>query len=210
MSVIVAKSSSGGPIATLALYGEHPVTPASPVAQGDNSIAIGTGASTETGATNSIALGNQSLARHQGALMFANGQFGSAGDIQVGKYLLRTVTVNGTDTEAYLNGTAGGERLVIPDGSTWTFTATATGHRTDTDDGHAGYRVEGVVYRQAGASTIAFQGTPVKTVLAESDVDWDIGITADTANGSLTVKVTGQTGKTIRWAVLVDTLEVTN
>jgi Head domain of trimeric autotransporter adhesin len=215
MSVIVATSGattpgSGSGGAALELYDEKPITPTPPAAQGDNSVAIGPGATTEATATNSIALGNQSLARHRGALVFANGRFGSTGDIQVGKYLLRTVTVNGADTEAYLNGTGGGERLVVPDDSTWTFTATITGHRTDTGDGHAGYKVEGVVYRQAGASSIAFQGTPVKTVLAESNTAWDINITADTTTGSLMVKVTGQAGKTIRWAVLVDTLEVTN
>lgn len=215
MSVIVARPGattpgSGGSGTALELYDENPVTPTPPAAQGDNSVAIGPGATTEVAATNSIALGNQSLARHRGALVYANGRFGSTGDIQVGKYLLRTVTVNGTDTEAYLNGTAGGERLVIPDDSTWTFTATVTGHRTDATDGHAGYKVEGVIYRTAGAASVAFQGTPVKTVLAESNTAWDINMTADTTNGSLTIKVTGQAGKTIRWAVLVDTLEVTN
>lgn len=211
MSVIVASSGAPAPSGTaLELYDEKPITPTPPAAQGDNSVAIGSGAATIPSATNSIALGHQSLARHRGALVYANGRFSSTGDNQVGKYLLSTITVNGTETEAYLNGTAGGERLVIPDNSTWTFTATATGHRTDAGDGHAGYKIEGVIYRQAGVSTVALQGAPIKTVLAESDVVWDINIIADTTNGSLTVKVTGQTGKIIRWVVLIDTLEVTN
>lgn len=216
MSVIVATSgattpgSGGGGGTALELYDENPITPTPPAAEGDNSVAIGPGAQTAPSAPNSIALGSQSLARHRGALTFANGRFGSTGDVQVGKYLLRTVTINGSPTEAYLNGTVGGERLEIPDDSTWTFTVTVTGHRTDVNDGHAGYKAEGVIYRRAGASTVAFQGTPIKTVLAESNSSWDINIIADTTTGSLIVRVTGEAGKTIRWAVLVDTLEVTN
>ncbi len=192
------------------LYAERPITPTLPSAGGDNSVAIGPGAQTDTSAPNSIALGAQSLARHPGALVFANGRFGSTGDVQTGKYLLRTHTVNNTLTEAFLDGTGGTQRLVLPDDATWTFTVTITGHRTDVGDGHAGYKVQGVIFRGAGAATTSFQGSPVKTVLAESNPQWDINISADPSYGSLKIQVQGQTGKTIRWAALVETLEVTN
>lgn len=203
-----AVGSGGG--TTLALYSESSTLPSPPTTLGTNSIALGSGAATSVGATGSIAIGSQSLTRHIGALVFANGRFGSSGDVQAGKYLLRTVTVNGTATEAFLDGTGGTARLVIPDDSTWTFTATVTGHRTDQNDGHAGYKIQGVVYRRSGAATVAFQGAPVKTVLAESNSVWDINITADTTTGSLMIKVTGQAGKIIRWAALIETVEVTN
>lgn len=192
------------------LYAERPVSATLPAADADNSVAIGAGAMVEATADGAIALGSQSLARHIGSQVFANGRFGSAGDAQAGKYLLRTHTVNAAPTEAFLDGTAGIARLVLPDDSTWTFTATITGHRQDVGDGHAGYKVAGVIYRGAGAASTAIQGAVIKSVLAESNPQWDINITADTTNGSLKVEVIGQASKIIRWVALIETVEVTN
>lgn len=193
------------------LYTERINAPPSyPSAGADNSVAIGFGAQTQAGADGSLAFGDQSFARHRGAQVFANGRFGSAGDAQVGQYLLRTHTVNAAFTEAFLDGTGGSARLTVPDDSTWSFKVRITGHRTDAGDGHAGYTVEGVIFRQAGVGTTAFQGAPIKNVIAESDPSWDINISADTTNGSLKIEVKGQAGKTIRWVAHVETLEVTN
>jgi hypothetical protein len=194
----------------LKLYSENPSAQTSPVAIGINSVAIGNGAQTDTSAPDSIALGAQSLARIRGSVVQANGRFGSTGDAQVGRYLLRTHTVNAAATEMFVDGTGGSTRLTLPDNSTWHFTATVTGHRTDAGDGHAGYRVEGVIYRNSGANTIAIQGSVIKSIVAESNPSWDINIVADSTNGSLKINVTGQTGKTIRWVALVDTVEITN
>lgn len=195
---------------TRGLYTENPTTPGPSTAQGDNSITLGQLAATAPEATDSLAIGVQSLARLPGSMVFANGRFASSGDVQAGKYLLRTVTVNNNFTEAFLDGTNGSSRLTLPDDSTWTFTITVTAHRTDQSDGHAGYKTEGVVYRAAGAATTAFMGRPNISVLAESNPSLDINIIADTTTGALVVKVKGETGKIYRWAVLVDTLEVTN
>lgn len=197
--------------AGLILYKENPVAfPSSPVPAGDNSVAIGEASQTIVGATHSMALGYQAVARHIGAQVYANGRFASSGDAQTGKYLLRTTTITGSPAEAFLDGTGGSARLVLPDDSTWAFTATITGHRTDASDGHAGYQVRGVIYRASGAATTTFQGVPGKTVLAESDAPWDINITADATFGGLKVSVTGQAGKTIRWLASIDTVEITN
>jgi hypothetical protein len=204
------KWSAVGSGTGLQLYDENPSTPSTPVAAGTNSVAIGNAAATDVAASQSLALGPQSVARHANAMVYAGGRFASSGDAQTGKYLLRTVTTNATPAEAFLDGTGGSLRLVLPDDSTWVFTARVVGHRTDANDGHAGYRVEGVIFRKAGAATVAFQGVPAKTVLAESNAPWDINITADTGNGSLKVAVTGQVGKTIRWLASVETVEVTN
>lgn len=214
MSVIVAQSvsgsgggSSGSP--TL-LYDENPVGVTPPAAQGANSVAIGSGALTSLNAPNSTAVGDQSLARHRGAVVQASGRFGSSGDIQHGKYLLRTVTVDGTPTEAFIDGTGGTLNLILPDDATWTFSITVTAHRTDAGDGHAGFEAKGVVYRASGPSTVAIQGVVTKTTLASSNSNWNINIQTDTTTGSLCVVVKGEAGKIIRWGVLIETLEITN
>lgn len=202
-----AGTGSGGSV-SLNLYNEYAVAPTPPAAIGQNSVAIGSGATAD--APNATAIGDQSLARLYGGVVQASGRFQSTGDAQTGRYLLRTHTVNATGTEAFLDGTGGSSRLLIPDDSTWVFKATIVGHRTDATGGHAGYKVEGVIYRMSGAATVTMLGTPVKTVLAESNAPWDINMTADPAHGSLKITVTGQSGKTIRWLALVETVEITN
>lgn len=200
-------AGTGGGSSTLQLYSENPVLPSTPVASGVNSISIGSAAVST--AENSIALGNQSYARHLGALVFANGRFASTGDSQSGEYLLRTITINNTPTELFLDGTGGSVRLTLSDDCTWTFRVTVTAHRVD-GSGHAGYYIDGVIFRQAGAATTSFLGSPVKTVLAESDPAYDINISADTTNGALKITATGKTAQQIRWLARVATLEVTN
>lgn len=212
MSVIVAKSlgSGGGVAPPYQLYDENPVSIVPPDAAGDNSIALGSGAHTAPTASNALAIGNQSLARHPGAVVMASGRFNSTGDIQHGKYILRTVSTTGVPMEAFINGVGGTERLVLPDDSTWTFRITVTAHSINSNHGHAGYEAKGVIYRGSGPSTTSLQGGVSYTTLASSDPLWWINITADTVNGALGVMVKGAAADIIRWAVLVETLEVTN
>jgi hypothetical protein len=213
MSVIIAKNSSsapGGSSTSPVLYNELPVSPSLPVAQGNNSIALGSGAVTNTTAPGSLAIGNQSLARIPGGNVQASGRFASSGDAQAGRYLLRTVTVNGGWTQAFVDGTGGSNQLTLVDNSTWTFTATITGHRTDMD-GHAGYKIEGVVYRGVGPGSVAFQGGITKTVIAESNPAWDVTALVDVSTGSLVIKVLGEVAPAIiRWVCLIETTEVTS
>lgn len=192
------------------LYNEKVNGFIAPVAAALDSVALGSGAETQTGATGSLAIGLQSLARTQGGVVQASGRFASNGDAQTGRYLLRTHTVSNTPTEMFIDGTAGSVRLTLPDDATWTFKITVTGHRTDLGNGHAGYTAAGVIYRGSGAATTAIQGSVNKVVLAESNPAWDINISADNTNGSLRILVTGETGKIIRWLALVETVEITN
>ena len=194
----------------LKLYAENSLIFTSPVASGINSIALGNAAQTASGASDSLAIGNQSLARIQGGVVQASGRFSTTGDAQTGRYLLRSNTINSFPTELFIDGTAGSVRLILPDDSTWIYKITITAHRTDIQDGHAGYVAEGVIYRGSGVATTTLQGRPNKTVLSESNQAWDINIQADTLYGSLKILVYGEAGKTIRWLALVETVEVTN
>lgn len=189
----------------LHLYSENPQSAVDAVASGFNSIALGSGSN--AGASNSIAIGNQSLARVEGGIVHANGRFGSQGDAQKGTYLMRTHTVNANPTELFLNGTAGGDRLIIPDDCTWIFEATIVGHRQDGND-HAGYKVKGVIYK-VGAINTAILGAVTKETIAANPA-WDVAVTADSANGSLKITATGEAGKIVRWFATIETIEVTN
>jgi hypothetical protein len=190
------------------LYAEAPSSPTLPSAAGTNSVALGFAAT--AGAAKSLAIGEQSLTRIQGGVVQASGRFASAGDAQVGRYLLRTVTVTNVPTEMFVDGVGGSVRLVLPDDATWTFTAVVTGHRTDAADGHAGFELKGVIYRVAGATSVVMQGTKNTTTIARSNTPWTASVSADTVNGSLKLTVTGENSKTIRWVALVEVVEVTN
>jgi len=192
------------------LYSEKANSFVAPVAAALDSVAIGSGAETQLGATGSLAIGLQSLARTQGGVVQASGRFASNGDAQAGRYLLRGTTISSAPQELLIDGNSGSVRLVLPDNSSWTFKITITGHRTDVGDGRAGYTAAGVIYRGSGSATTSIQGSVNKTVLAESNPTWDINISADTTNGALRIIVTGENAKTIRWVALVETVEITN
>lgn len=214
MSLIVAQStystSTGSSSSSLILYDENIGTVIPPAPLGLNSIVLGSGAQTAPSGTNSLAIGEQSLARIPGGVVQASGRFGSSGDAQAGKYLLRSHTINGTETELFIDGTNGTQRLILPDDSTWTFKGLVTGHRTDMSDGHAGFSFEGVIYRISGANSVSFQGHPNISIIARNNFFWKIHLYADTVNGSLKICCEGQSGKTIRWVAYVETVEITN
>lgn len=206
VSTVVGNSGGSGTGGSqLELYAENPSFPTPPVATGQNAVAIGNLA--HAAVDSSYALGEQSLSRLEHSMMFAGGRFASSGDAQSGRYLMRTITTSNVEMEAFIDGVTGNKRLVLPDDSVWTFTAHVTAK--DSGTGKAGFKFEGVVYRDAGVSSIAFLGKPTTSILARSDQSWSARISADPARGSLSFKFTGAVGKTIRWLVHVETLEVT-
>ncbi len=191
------------------LYSEYIDNPLMPLARGSNSIAIGSGAATDTTATSSIALGQQSLARYPGSQVFSAGSFLTIGDAQTGKYLLRTYTTNSTPTEAFLDGKDGSMRLVLPDNSTWTYNATIVGHCIDESSSHAGYTISGVICN-IGATNVTFIGRPIKHTLAETDTSWEVSVSANVGTRSLSFIVRGQDEQNVKWLVLVETVEIAN
>ena len=176
----------------LQLYAENPITPTSSIVSGTNSVVIGDGAK----------------ASLYGAKAYANGNFANAGDAQHGVYVLRNVTTDVTPTELFLDGIS--EVLTLPYNSVVTFSIIVAARRTDSSGGGAGYKLDGVAMKNSTYASISLIGTPSKTILGETNVPWDISLSADTSNGSLKIMVTGETSKTIRWVATVLTTEITN
>lgn len=189
------------------LYNENYTDGAVSTATGANAVAMGNGAVAQ--ANSSVAIGEQSVARHQGAIMMAAGRFVVSGDAQTGNYLLKGATTTNIPRQLYLDGPSGTSPLIIPDNSTWTFKITVTAHRTDVNNGHSGYFIKGVIYRQSGPGTTALQGSTSIEIFSQSDPSWSINTVADNVNGSLAITVTGESGKTIRWLAHVETVEIT-
>ena len=193
----------------LQLYTENPSTPTTPVASGANAVAIGSGA--VASATGSFAEGFGADARIYGQKAYANGSFAVAGDAQHGVYVLRTTfSTSNAFFELFLDGAGASQRLVLPNNSLFTFDILVAGVRTDGTSQGAGYRFVGVA-KKDGAGTIAFVGTPSKTILGETIAQWDARITADTVTDSIKVETRGPNTGTvpINWVATVMTTEVT-
>jgi hypothetical protein len=187
------------------LYTENASTPVASTVSGANAVTIGSG-NTASGA-NALATGAGSSTANSGAEVRANGSFTTAGDAQTGKYVLRNITTNATQTEVFLDGSAA--RIVLPTNSAFTYSALIVARRTDATGSEAAFKIEGLIGRDGTAGSTALVGNRSKTVLTRP-AGWDAEVFADTSNGALTFKVTGAAATTVRWVVTVTTSEVTN
>jgi hypothetical protein len=192
----------------LSLYRENPSSPTTPSATGANAVAIGT--NSVAAGTDSLAVGSGTTSPLYGAKIFGNGVTATAGDAQKMLLLARGTTSNATITEIFLDGAGASQRMVLPNNSLWVFSVYIAGRRTDATGGGAGYRVDGVIRRDATAATTTITGAVSKSVLGETNAAWDVTVDADTTNGSLRVRVTGEAAKTIRWVATTEATQVTN
>jgi hypothetical protein len=174
------------------LYAENPSTPVANVVGGANSTAEGSGAS----------------APLYGQKAFASGPFVAAGDAQGSTFVLRNQTTTNAVTELFLDGSA--SRIVPNQNSLMTFTILVAARRTDATGGGAGYEFKGVLRKDSTAASTTLVGAVSKSVLGETNTSWNCDVTADTTNGALSIKVTGENAKTIRWVAVVNTAEVAN
>jgi hypothetical protein len=145
--------------------------------------------------------GRYAAANNYGQLAYASGRFAATGDAQTSTHVLRRTTTTTNLTELFLDGSS--RRMSVPTDGAWTFdliiiAASATDY--------AGYQIRGVIGNAGGL--VALLGTPVKTVLYESDSTWDAAVEADLGAAALTVKVRGAAGQTIRWVASVRTVEL--
>lgn len=134
----------------------------------------------------------------------AAGALAAYGDVQSCQQVLSVKTTNATQTELKSNGSG---RLTLSNDSTCAFEIIVVARRTNADNESAGYTFTGVIDRNANAASTAIVGTVTKVVLAEDTAAWDVTVDADTANGSLRIRVTGEAAKTIHWVAFARTVE---
>jgi hypothetical protein len=203
----LATASGSGAIAISQGYNYGPGATAS----AETAVAMGDGVLAD--AACAWALGRASRASVFGKLAYASGSFGGNewdGDAQTGKFVLRASTTSGTPAVLTSDGAAASatNQVILPNDSTCAFIVLLVARRTDANDESAGYKIDGVIDRNGSAATTALVGVPVVTVLGEDTSAWDVAVTANTTNGGLTITVTGEAAKTIRWVATVITSEV--
>ena len=143
--------------------------------------------------------GSQGRARSHGQLAYGSGSFAKAGDAQLSHYVLRRSTSNAATNELFLNGTS--ERMLIPDGGTWTFDIQIAARGGDNS---AGFRFDGVAENVGGTATVLAAN---KQVLARDVPAWDVAVSA--INNALVIQVNGDASN-VRWVATVRTTEVQN
>ncbi len=188
------------------LYTENVSSPVDSTVTGANAVSIGSG--NTVSAENAIVTGADASTAVYGANVHANGSFTNPGDAQSGKYVLRNITTDATETEVFLDGAAA--RIVLPNNSAVAYSAQIVARRTDASGSEGAFKLEGLISRDATAASTTLVGSRSRTILTRPSTDWSAEVFADTTNGALTFKVTGPVDTTIRWVVVVTTSEVLN
>jgi hypothetical protein len=130
--------------------------------------------------------------------------------VQSEMLLLRRVTTDAAVTELTLDGRTPigtdptiSNRVILEDDTTYLFSVSVLGRRTDVAGQQGGYKLEGVVKRDTGPGSVAAVGAVLKTVLGENVAAWDANMSLNLVAGSLDIVVVGEVAKTVSWAAFM-------
>jgi hypothetical protein len=132
-----------------------------------------------------------------------NGGFNNfAGDCQDRVFLLCIQTTNNTQTTLTTNNSAASttNQVVLPNTSLFTVKGTIQAKQAATGDCSA-WDFTALIKRGANAAATAMvvACTPVLIGQDAGAAAWAVAVDADTTNGCLRIRVTGETAKTIKW-----------
>jgi len=152
-----------------------------------------------------VMIGTSGWLYNDGQTTLSHGNFTDNGDAQNSSYVLRTSTTDDTFTTIQNNGS----NVILASNRTMMFTANIVSRRTNGQD-NAAYKIEGVLVNDGYGASIL--GTPVKTILYESDSSWDVQaiLSGGGAGASdyLLIQGKGAASKNINWVCKLDLLEV--
>ena len=151
----------------------------------------------------SVACGYQSAATHVGEFAHSSGNFSERGDAQASEYVLRRTTTGASAYLLFLNG-GDGTPLTLASNRVVAFDSLIT---AAADNGDAAvYRYSGGIKR-VGVDPVQMIGSVSEDLVIEDDSSWLVEVNANTNDNSLRFRVTGATGRTIRWVAAVRTTE---
>lgn len=157
-----------------------------------------------------VMIGVNGWTYNDGQTTLSHGRFGEDGDAQNSSYVLRCTTSNATFTTAQNNAA----NLVLASNRTMMFTANIVARRTDqvnaSNSDNAAYLLTGCLHNDGYGAALV--GSVAKTVIAETDSNWDVQATVTGAGAggtdNLNIQVKGASSKTVNWVVKLDLLEV--
>ena len=147
--------------------------------------------------------GKDAIASHYGQFAYASGRMVYPGDAQTSMYVLRTAVNASTFSSLYLD--ANSLMLTVPSNSVWGFEVMVVGALAGGPA--AVYKFTGAIRNFGG--TVAFVGTPTKTVVAEDAAAsaWDAQVVVN--YGALDIQGKGGGTGYVSWVATVHTTEVT-
>jgi hypothetical protein len=172
----------------------------SSVASGANSLAAGI--TTNATATNAVAIGARTTSDRFGMLAHSGSRFAANGDAQRARFVLRCKTTTNTGVEMALDGAT--TYLSIPSGKIIACTINITGSKSD-GSAVAHYLRQYCVKNVGGTSSEVY--APV-TIGTDNAAGTTIALSANNADDTLRILVTGIAAETWRWVASVDAVEV--
>lgn len=154
---------------------------------------------------NSHAEGCGAVARLKGEHARASGYINSYGDAQYSGVTLSGITYDAAMAELFLSPSR--ERITLEDNLAAGFCIRIAAHTAGNAAEAAFIEIKGVVSRTSGAASVQLAPC-LKTVVYKSSPAWDANCEADTVNGALALKVTGEAGKTVRWCAGVEMVKI--
>lgn len=134
----------------------------------------------------------------------SSGRFAATGDAQSQWFQGRVQTTNATQTTLTFDGAGAGanNQPILPNGSTYVVKGTVVGRQNTTGDA-AAWDFTALIKRGANAAATAMVVACTPTLIgADAGAStWALAIDADTTQGGLRIRVTGEAAKTIRWAL---------
>lgn len=138
-----------------------------------------------------------------GAGARASGFFVSQGDCQDRVFKFRVATSNATQATSTTNGAAASttNQIILPDGSAFVVKGTINVREAATGDSSA-WDFTAYIKRGAGAGTTAMVAACTPTLIAQDAgaATWAVAVDADTTNGGLRCRVTGQASHDLKWS----------
>ena len=143
---------------------------------------------------------------------FVTASHAGSGYGQKAHLIVSAQTTNATQTNLTVNGAVGvstTNQVTLANNAAYAFKGTCVAGVTGAGNTKA-WEFRGAIKRGANAASTTLVGSVIKDVLAydAGAAAWDVDFTADTTNGALQVKVTGQASTTIRWVCKIETTEM--
>lgn len=169
------------------------------VVSGANSLAVGSSANVS--GTNSLGIGLNATSAYNNAIIQANGNITTAGDIKtITLMYYLSATGNSWETMTFDGGAATtNNTFVLPDDTSVVFTIHVTGKETTTSAKSANFILHGAMQRDTGAASTALIGT-VSRITKETDSDWSARVNANTTLGGVQLQVLGRAAQSHKWS----------
>ena len=163
----------------------------------------------EAQGTASYAFGRGAKSFNAGQYSFASGIFSSTrGSQQSSLMVFGVQTTNSTQSELLCNilHDASTARLQLQNNASHAFKILVVARRTDADGENDAWEFTGLIHRDANAASTTLDALQQNKI---GSTAWSVSVDADTTNGSLRIRATGEASKTIRWCATIQTTEVT-